>query len=113
MPHSKPILYSYWRSSCSWRVRIALNLKKIDYEYKIVDLLSPEDMTSPDFTAVNPAKKVPALVVDGVPLTESMAIMEYLDEAYPDRYPLLPKDPIQRAHSRAIALQKVSIFVIV
>ncbi|KAK6759528.1 hypothetical protein RB195_021236 [Necator americanus] len=105
MSSSKPILYSYWRSSCSWRVRIALNLKKVDYEYKTVNLLSKEDLNSPEFLAANPAKKVPALVVNGVPLTESMAIMEYLDEVYPDGCPLLPKDPIQRAHSRAIALQ--------
>ncbi|EYB98272.1 hypothetical protein Y032_0132g1686 [Ancylostoma ceylanicum] len=108
MPNSKPILYSYWRSSCAWRVRIALNLKKIDYEYKTINLLSKEDMNSPDFLAVNPARKVPALVVDGVPLTESMAIMEYLEEAYPDGCSILPKDPIHRAQSRAIALQIVA-----
>ncbi|VDM82350.1 unnamed protein product [Strongylus vulgaris] len=105
MVSSKPILFSYWRSSCAWRVRIALNLKKIDYEYKTVNLLSNEDMTSPEFVEVNPARKVPALVIDGIPLTESMAIMEYLDEVYPDRCPLLPKDPIQRAQCRAVALQ--------
>lgn len=60
--------------------------------------------------AINPARKVPALVVDGVPLTESMAIMEYIDEAYPDGSPILPKDPIQRAQSRAIALQVSSVY---
>lgn len=58
-----------------------------------------------EFLAVNPAAKVPALTVDGTPLTESLAILEYLEEAYPDRYPLLPQDPVQRAHVRAIALQ--------
>ncbi|RCN32791.1 putative maleylacetoacetate isomerase [Ancylostoma caninum] len=108
MPNSKPVLYSYWRSSCSWRVRIALNLKKVDYEYKTINLLSKEDLNSPDFLAVNPAGKVPALVVDGVPLTESMAIMEYIDETYPGGCPILPKDPIHRAQSRAIALQIVA-----
>ncbi|KIH58483.1 putative maleylacetoacetate isomerase [Ancylostoma duodenale] len=87
---------------------LALNLKKVDYEYKTINLLSKEDLNSPDFLAVNPARKVPALVVDGVPLTESMAIMEYIDETYPGGCPILPKDPIQRAQSRAIALQIVA-----
>ncbi|KAK5969780.1 Zeta-class glutathione S-transferase, partial [Trichostrongylus colubriformis] len=105
MTGAKPVLYSYWRSSCSWRVRIALNLKKIDYEYKAINLLSTEYMEDPEFTAINACRKVPALVIDGVNLTESLAIMEYLDEKYPDRYPLLPKDPVKRAQARAIALQ--------
>uniref|UniRef100_A0A0K0D2E9 maleylacetoacetate isomerase n=1 Tax=Angiostrongylus cantonensis TaxID=6313 RepID=A0A0K0D2E9_ANGCA len=102
MPNSKLVLYSYWRSSCAWRVRIALNLKNVEYEYRSVNLLSAEDN---EFVKVNPTRKVPALMVDDKPLTESLAIMEYLEEAYPDRFPLLPKDPIQRAQSRAIALQ--------
>ncbi|KAJ1355216.1 hypothetical protein KIN20_012539 [Parelaphostrongylus tenuis] len=103
MPNSKLVLYSYWRSSCAWRVRIALNLKKVEYEYKTVNLLSTDDVN--EYAKVNPTRKVPALMVDGEPLTESLAIMEYLEEAYPDRFPLLPKDPIQRAQTRAIALQ--------
>ncbi|VDM52861.1 unnamed protein product [Angiostrongylus costaricensis] len=102
MPNSKLVLYSYWRSSCAWRVRIALNLKNVEYEYRSVNLLSADDN---EFVKVNPTRKVPALVVDDKHLTESLAIMEYLEEAYPDRFPLLPKDPIQRAQSRAIALQ--------
>ncbi|VDO47903.1 unnamed protein product [Heligmosomoides polygyrus] len=105
MTNAKLVLFSYWRSSCSWRVRIALNLKKLAYEYKTVNLLSPDALKAAEFLAVNPAAKVPALTVDGTPLTESLAILEYLEEAYPDRYPLLPQDPVQRAHVRAIALQ--------
>ncbi|KJH42573.1 maleylacetoacetate isomerase [Dictyocaulus viviparus] len=103
MTNSKLVLYSYWRSSCAWRVRIALNLKKLEYDYKTVNLLSADDLN--EFAKLNPAQKVPALLVGGTPITESIAIIEYLDEVYPDRYPLLPKDPIQRAQSRAIALQ--------
>ncbi|WKY11219.1 hypothetical protein Q1695_003073 [Nippostrongylus brasiliensis] len=99
------VLYSYWRSSCAWRVRIALNLKKAEYEYKTVNLLSADALNDPTFRAVNPAGKVPALVVDGQPITESLAIIEYLDEIFPDVSPLLPQDPIQRAQARAIALQ--------
>ncbi|EFO91240.1 CRE-GST-42 protein [Caenorhabditis remanei] len=97
----KPILYSYWRSSCSWRVRIALALKNVDYEYKTVDLLSEEAKNQ--LKEINPAAKVPAFVVDGNVITESLAIIEYLEETHPD-VPLLPKDPVKRAHARAIAL---------
>uniref|UniRef100_A0A1I7TQC6 maleylacetoacetate isomerase n=1 Tax=Caenorhabditis tropicalis TaxID=1561998 RepID=A0A1I7TQC6_9PELO len=119
---AKPILYSYWRSSCSWRVRIALSLKNIDYEYRPIDLFSEESKVSifqftlriprfcqndPEFVKHNPAKKVPTLVINGLSLTESLAIIEYLDEAFPDP-PFLPKELDQRAYSRAIALHIVS-----
>ncbi|CAL2029754.1 unnamed protein product [Caenorhabditis brenneri] len=103
----KPILYSYWRSSCSWRVRIALSLKNIDYEYRPIDLFSEESKNHPEFVKHNPAKKVPTLVINGLSLTESLAIIEYLDEAYPDP-PFLPKELDKRAYSRAIALHIVS-----
>ncbi|CAJ0584287.1 unnamed protein product, partial [Mesorhabditis spiculigera] len=102
---SKPILYSYWRSSCSWRVRIALNLKNIDYEYKTVNLLSKEALEDPEFVKANPVKKVPAYIDQGHAITESLAIIEYLEERYPDRFPLLPKDLFQRGQARAVALQ--------
>ncbi|ETN84948.1 putative maleylacetoacetate isomerase [Necator americanus] len=99
---SFPILS--WRSGAPMGIRSSLD--KHDILLSILDMeCLVEDNNSPEFLAANPAKKVPALVVNGVPLTESMAIMEYLDEVYPDGCPLLPKDPIQRAHSRAIALQ--------
>uniref|UniRef100_A0A1I7URQ6 maleylacetoacetate isomerase n=1 Tax=Caenorhabditis tropicalis TaxID=1561998 RepID=A0A1I7URQ6_9PELO len=97
----KPVLYSYWRSSCSWRVRIALALKNIDYEYKTVDLLS--EQAKSDLKAINPTAKVPAFVVNGQVLGESLAIIEYLEETHPE-VPLLPKDPIKRALARQIAL---------
>uniref|UniRef100_A0A1I7USM1 maleylacetoacetate isomerase n=1 Tax=Caenorhabditis tropicalis TaxID=1561998 RepID=A0A1I7USM1_9PELO len=97
---SKPILYSSWSSSCSSRVRIALALKKIDYEYHAVNLRTDEEQK--DFALNNPAKKVPILKINGLTLTESMSIIEYLDEVYPNP-PLLPKDPEARAHARAIA----------
>ncbi|CAA91449.1 putative maleylacetoacetate isomerase [Caenorhabditis elegans] len=101
MSNQKPVLYSYWRSSCSWRVRIALALKNVDYEYKTVDLLSEEAKSK--LKEINPAAKVPTFVVDGQVITESLAIIEYLEETHPD-VPLLPKDPIKRAHARAISL---------
>ncbi|EFO86446.1 hypothetical protein GCK72_000873 [Caenorhabditis remanei] len=104
---SKPILYSYWRSSCSWRVRIALALKNIEYDYRPIDLFSEESKNNAEFVKHNPAKKVPTLIINGLSLTESLAIIEYLDEAYPDP-PFLPKELDKRAYSRAIALHIVS-----
>ncbi|EGT46237.1 hypothetical protein CAEBREN_17469 [Caenorhabditis brenneri] len=102
---SKPILYSAWTSSCSSRVRIALALKKIDYEYHTVDIKTEEEMR--EFAMTNPAKKIPILKINGLVLTESLAIIEYLDEVYPDP-PLLPKDAGERAHARAIAFHIAS-----
>lgn len=104
---SKPILYSYWRSSCAWRVRIALALKNIDYDYRPIDLFSEESKNNAEFVKHNPAKKVPTLIINGLSLTESLAIIEYLDEAYPDP-PFLPKELDKRAYSRAISLHIVS-----
>lgn len=95
-----PVLYTYFRSSCSWRVRIALNLKGIKYRAKFVNLLKGEQ-SEQEYASVNPQKLVPSLVIGGAVLTQSVAILEYLDEAYPDM-PLLPKDAIQRAQVRAL-----------
>ena len=76
-----PVLYGYWRSSCSWRVRIALNLKEVAYEYRAVHLVKDGgEQLKPEYTAVNPNQVVPALVIDGVTLTQSGAILEYLEE---------------------------------
>ncbi|CAI2356118.1 unnamed protein product [Caenorhabditis sp. 36 PRJEB53466] len=105
MAEQKPVLYSYWRSSCAWRVRIALALKKIDYEYKTVDLLSEEAKNS--LKSINPAAKVPSFVVNGQTINESLAIIEYLDEVCPEPA-LLPKDTVKRAQARAIALHVTS-----
>ncbi|CAI4229819.1 unnamed protein product [Auanema sp. JU1783] len=101
---AKPILYSYWRSSCSWRVRIALNLKGIDYEYKTVNLLDSNALNAPDFVTVTPIQKVPVFIDNGHPIAESLAIIEYLEDKYPNKTRLLPTDPLKRAEARAIAL---------
>ncbi|CEF61101.1 Nitrogen permease regulator 2-like protein [Strongyloides ratti] len=103
MSNSKPILYSYWRSSCSWRVRIALNLKNIDYEYKAVNLLKQENHAN-EYLKINSNGFVPTLVIDDSVLIESIAIIEYLNEKYPETCPLLPKSLIDRANVRAITL---------
>jgi maleylacetoacetate isomerase len=97
-------LYSYFRSSAAYRVRIALNLKGIAYETVPVHLLKDGGHNKrPEFREVNPQMRVPALVAPtGDVLLQSLAIIEYLDETHPDP-PLLPKDPIDRAQARAIA----------
>lgn len=100
MAATKPILHSYFRSSCSWRVRTAFALKGIDYEYKAVNLLKKEQL-SDAYLAVNPMGQVPALKIDGVLMTQSLPIIEYLEETRPD-VPLLPQDPIQRCLVRQI-----------
>jgi len=95
-------LYSYWQSSGAYRVRIALALKGIEVEMLYVDLTKGEQ-NSAAYAAVNPQKLVPALVAgNGQVLTQSLAIMEYLDEMYP-AVPLLPVSPHERARVRALA----------
>jgi maleylacetoacetate isomerase len=94
-------LYGYFRSSAAFRVRIALNLKKLDYENAAIHLRR-NDQTKPDYRAVNPQGLVPTLDDDGRTLTQSLAIIEYLDEVYPDP-PLLPSHPADRARVRALA----------
>jgi len=97
-------LYSYFRSSAAYRVRIALNLKGIAYETAPVHLVKDGGHNRrPEYRAVNPQMRVPALVTDtGEVLIQSLAIIDYLDETRPDP-PLLPKDPIARAKARAMA----------
>ncbi|WP_457649732.1 maleylacetoacetate isomerase [Profundibacter sp.] len=98
-------LYSYWRSTAAYRVRIALNMKGLDYEVVPVHLLEDGGQQhAPDYVALNPSHLVPTLVLDdGTPLTQSLAICEYLDITNPEP-PLLPSDPIERAHVKAAAL---------
>lgn len=97
-------LYSYFRSSAAYRVRIALNLKGLPYEMEAIHLTKDGGRQhTAEFRAVNPAMRVPALALDnGEILTQSMAIIEYLDETHPNP-PLLPSDPVQRAKVRAVA----------
>ena len=98
-------LYNYWRSSASYRVRIALALKGLSYEYVAVHLVKNEQLAE-SFRALSPAQLVPALVLeepDSAPLTQSLAIIEYLEECHPEP-PLLPADVLGRARVRAIAL---------
>uniref|UniRef100_A0A0K8RHM9 Putative glutathione s-transferase n=1 Tax=Ixodes ricinus TaxID=34613 RepID=A0A0K8RHM9_IXORI len=99
----KPILYSYFRSSCAYRVRIALALKNVEYEQKTVNLIKDGgEQKSAEFTERNPMQQVPVLEVNGEPLSQSLAIIEYLEEKYPEPS-LLPKDLVLRSKVRAIA----------
>jgi maleylacetoacetate isomerase len=97
-------LYSYYRSSAAYRVRIALNLKGLAYETAAVHLVKDGGHNRrPEFRAINPQMRVPVLITDaGDTLIQSLAIMEYLEETHPEP-PLLPKEPIARAKVRALA----------
>lgn len=94
-------LYSYFRSSAAFRVRIALALKGLPYDYAAVHLVRGEQL-QPDYRTLNADGLVPALEDAGEVLTQSMAIMEYLDETHPQA-PLLPGDAVARAKVRALA----------
>lgn len=96
-------LYSYFRSSAAFRVRIALNLKGIVPDYRAVHLLKDGGRQhDPDYAALNPQEIVPTLVHDGHAIGQSLAIMEYLDEIRPEP-PLLPRAPLARARVRQLA----------
>jgi maleylacetoacetate isomerase len=97
-------LYSYWRSSACYRVRIALNLKGISYEQAPIHLRrGGGEQLGAAYKAINPQALVPALDDNGTILTQSLAIVEYLEEKYPNP-PLLPKDPADKAIVRSMAL---------
>ncbi|OJW24468.1 MAG: maleylacetoacetate isomerase, partial [Rhodospirillales bacterium 69-11] len=96
-------LYTYFRSSAAYRVRIALNLKGLKPELHFVHLLrGGGEQLQPGYKAVNPQSLVPALVVEGHALAQSLAIIEYLEETHPEP-PLLPKDALGRARVRRLA----------
>ena len=96
-------LYSYWRSSASHRVRIALQLKGLDYEYVAVHLAADGGQQhSAAYRALNPQSRVPTLETPEGVLTQSMAIMEWIEETYPEP-PLLPRKAAERARVRAMA----------
>ncbi len=96
------ILYDYFRSSAAYRVRIALNLKGLSAEHHFVHLRKGQTRTA-EYLAINPQALVPSLAVDQGVLRQSLAIIEYLDEAFPD-VPLLPSDALGRARVRNLAL---------
>jgi maleylacetoacetate isomerase/maleylpyruvate isomerase len=101
------VLYGFWRSMAAYRVRVALALKGVAVREVAIDLDAGEQF-APDFLAVNPEGAVPALIEPGhAPLTQSMAILEYLEERYPNP-PLLPADPHGRARVRSLAALVVS-----
>lgn len=94
------ILHNYFRSSTSYRARIAMNLKNLPYEYKAVNLLKAEQQT-PEYKKLNPIGGVPTLIHNGKIIPDSYAIIEYLEEAYPTPA-LLPKDNYLRARIRQV-----------
>jgi maleylacetoacetate isomerase len=93
------VLYNYWMSSSSWRVRIALHLKGIEYKY-----VSIEDVDPKKWKEINPFLQVPALEVNGSEIiTQSQAIIQYLEDAFPSTVRILPDDPLSRAQVRMIS----------
>ena len=98
----KPVLHNYFRSSTSYRVRIALALKDVDYDY-VAHHLRHGEHRAPEFLAINPQGLVPTLVwPDGTVISQSLAIMEFLDETMPEPR-LLPADPRGRARVRSLS----------
>lgn len=97
----KTVLFDYWRSSSSYRVRIALNMLGLNYAAIPVDLLKQEQM-APEHLARNPQGLVPVLEIDDISITQSLAIIEYLQETRTSA-PFLPSDPVGRARVRSLA----------
>ena len=101
-------LYGYWRSSAAYRVRIALNLKQLSFENLPVHLVkNGGEQHSDSYKALNPAELVPTLVDGELSLNQSLAIIDYLDEMYPEPA-LLPEDAAAKAKVRALALDQAS-----
>lgn len=99
---SAVVLYDYWRSSAAYRVRIALNLKGVAYQAVPIDLVSGAQQSA-DYVALNPQGFVPALAIDGHLLTQSLAIIDYLDANFAQP-PMVPSDPAARSKVLARAL---------
>ncbi|XP_034015407.1 maleylacetoacetate isomerase isoform X2 [Thalassophryne amazonica] len=100
---TKPLLHGYFRSSCSWRIRIAFALKGIEYDQVPVNLIKDggQQLTE-KYKALNPMQQVPAVEIDGITISQSLAIIQYIDETRPG-LPLLPADPKKRAQVRMIS----------
>ena len=99
---SLPVLHDYYRSSAAYRVRIALNLKGVEYQSRMVNLAAGAQRGG-DFRALNPQGLVPALEIGGHLLTQSLAIIVYLDQRFPNP-PLMPINMVEQAHVRAMSL---------
>jgi maleylacetoacetate isomerase len=99
---ARAVLHDYFRSSAAYRVRIGLNLKGVDYDSRPMNLLEGAQK-SDDYRALNPQGLVPMLEIDGARLTQSLAILVYLDQRFPDP-PLMPEGIVDQAHVRAMAL---------
>ncbi|XP_028251395.1 maleylacetoacetate isomerase isoform X1 [Parambassis ranga] len=100
---AKPVLHGYFRSSCSWRVRIAFALKGIEYDQVPVNLIKDggQQLTE-QYKTLNPMQQVPAVEIDGFTLSQSLAVIQYIDETRPGPC-LLPADPKARAQVRMIS----------
>uniref|UniRef100_A0A1A8H5P9 Maleylacetoacetate isomerase n=1 Tax=Nothobranchius korthausae TaxID=1143690 RepID=A0A1A8H5P9_9TELE len=100
---AKPVLHGYFRSSCSWRVRIAFALKGIEFDQVPVNLIKDggQQLTE-QYKALNPMLQVPAVEIDGITLSQSLAVIQYIDETRPGPH-LLPGDPKARAQVRMIS----------
>ncbi|KAM3870869.1 maleylacetoacetate isomerase isoform 2-T2 [Diretmus argenteus] len=99
---NKPVLHGYFRSSCSWRVRIAFALKGIEYDQVPVNLIKDGGQQLTDqYKALNPMQQVPAVEIDGITLSQSLAVIQYVEETRPGPK-LLPTDPKKRAQVRMI-----------
>ena len=98
----QPILHDYYRSSAAYRVRIALGLKGVEYDRHVVNL-AQGDQKLAEFRAKNPQGLIPCLEIDGLVLTQSLAICDYLDAKY-DAAPFVPSDPAERSHVLALGL---------
>ncbi|XP_070697808.1 maleylacetoacetate isomerase isoform X2 [Pempheris klunzingeri] len=100
---TKPVLHGYFRSSCSWRVRIAFALKGIEYDQVPVNLIKDGGLQfTQQYKTLNPMQQVPAVEIDGIVLSQSLAVIQYIDETRPGPR-LLPADPQKRAQVRMIS----------
>jgi maleylacetoacetate isomerase len=99
---TRPLLHDYFRSSAAYRVRIALNLKGVEYDRQPVNLVDGAQKSAA-YLALNPQGFVPMLEIDDLRLTQSLAILVYLDQKFPDPL-LMPRDPADGAHVRAMAM---------